>query len=122
MWTVGGMSWTTTDLKIAAFFAGCNGFPRTPAWRFLPAYDELVAAVTGEPAGHRIVDGLLQKCFGLKTGRIGHSDWSQHPSDDVRSCLLINDRGLFPITNMTLSEMTGSREFPRISRPSPVTF
>jgi hypothetical protein len=41
--------------------------------------------------------------------------------DDVRSCLLINDRGLFPITNMTLSERKGSRPFPWISRPSPAS-
>jgi hypothetical protein len=32
------------DPATLAFFAGCNGFPRTPAWLFLPDYDELVAA------------------------------------------------------------------------------
>ena len=32
------------DPATLAFFARCNGFPRTPAWLFLPDYDELVAA------------------------------------------------------------------------------
>ena len=32
------------DPATLAFFALSNGFPRTPAWLFLPDYDELVAA------------------------------------------------------------------------------
>jgi len=32
------------DPATLAFFAHSNGFPRTPAWLFLPDYDELVAA------------------------------------------------------------------------------
>jgi hypothetical protein len=32
------------DPATLAFFARSNGFPRTPAWLFLPDYDELVAA------------------------------------------------------------------------------
>ena len=32
------------DPAALAFFARCNGFPRTPAWLFLPAWDELCCA------------------------------------------------------------------------------
>jgi hypothetical protein len=32
------------DPATLAFFARCNGFPRTPAWLFLPDYDELCCA------------------------------------------------------------------------------
>ena len=32
------------DPAALAFFARCNCFPQTPAWLFLPDYDELVAA------------------------------------------------------------------------------
>jgi hypothetical protein len=32
------------DPATLAFFARCNGLPRTPAWLFLPDYNELVAA------------------------------------------------------------------------------
>jgi hypothetical protein len=32
------------DPATLAFFARSNGFPRTPAWLFLPDYDELVTA------------------------------------------------------------------------------
>jgi hypothetical protein len=32
------------DPATLAFFARCNGFPRTLAWLFLPDYHELVAA------------------------------------------------------------------------------
>jgi hypothetical protein len=32
------------DPATLAFFARCNGFPRTPAWLYLPDWDELVAA------------------------------------------------------------------------------
>ena len=31
------------DPATLAFFARCNGFPRTPAWLHLPDWDELVA-------------------------------------------------------------------------------
>jgi len=32
------------DPVTLAFFARCNGFARTPAWLYLPDWDELVAA------------------------------------------------------------------------------
>ena len=32
------------DPAALAFFARCNGFPRTPAWLFLPEWDELCCA------------------------------------------------------------------------------